>query len=110
MIGHEWCLLRWVLLCVMYSLPYLWVSLECPFASETTGLEGDGLSLLLSSNSQIRCWFFVRSKGHCPFKSDCIYLHQLRLRLLPLGLLGPGVCSWPLGVKWTAGGDDCHGF
>nr|XP_009670165.1 PREDICTED: probable E3 ubiquitin-protein ligase makorin-1 [Struthio camelus australis] len=25
---------------------------------------------------KIRCKFFVRSHGHCPFKSDCIYLHE----------------------------------
>ncbi|XP_025967698.2 probable E3 ubiquitin-protein ligase makorin-1 [Dromaius novaehollandiae] len=24
-----------------------------------------------------RCKFFVRSRGRCPFKSDCIYLHEL---------------------------------
>nr|XP_033775182.1 probable E3 ubiquitin-protein ligase makorin-2 [Geotrypetes seraphini] len=27
--------------------------------------------------SKIRCRFFVRGNGHCPFKSDCIYLHEL---------------------------------
>ncbi|XP_032196434.1 probable E3 ubiquitin-protein ligase makorin-1 isoform X2 [Mustela erminea] len=27
--------------------------------------------------SQIRCRFFMQGNGHCPFKSDCIYLHQL---------------------------------
>ncbi|XP_019686045.2 E3 ubiquitin-protein ligase makorin-1-like isoform X2 [Felis catus] len=27
--------------------------------------------------SQIRCRFFMQGKGRCPFKSDCIYLHQL---------------------------------
>ncbi|XP_043764650.1 probable E3 ubiquitin-protein ligase makorin-1 isoform X1 [Cervus elaphus] len=27
--------------------------------------------------SQIHCRFFMRGNGHCPFKSDCIYLHQL---------------------------------
>ncbi|XP_070100569.1 E3 ubiquitin-protein ligase makorin-1 isoform X1 [Equus caballus] len=27
--------------------------------------------------SQIHCRFFVRGNGRCPFKSDCIYLHQL---------------------------------
>ncbi|XP_069489570.1 probable E3 ubiquitin-protein ligase makorin-1 [Ambystoma mexicanum] len=27
--------------------------------------------------SKIRCRFFVRGHGHCPFKSDCIYLHEL---------------------------------
>ncbi|XP_077015328.1 uncharacterized protein LOC143682625 [Tamandua tetradactyla] len=26
--------------------------------------------------SQIRCRFFVRGNGYCPFKSHCIYLHQ----------------------------------
>ncbi|NXG62913.1 MKRN2 ligase, partial [Hemiprocne comata] len=25
---------------------------------------------------KIRCKFFVRNRGHCPFKSDCIYLHE----------------------------------
>ncbi|XP_046958776.1 probable E3 ubiquitin-protein ligase makorin-1 [Lynx rufus] len=27
--------------------------------------------------SQIRCRFFMQGNGRCPFKSDCIYLHQL---------------------------------
>ncbi|CAI9168258.1 unnamed protein product [Rangifer tarandus platyrhynchus] len=27
--------------------------------------------------SQIHCRFFMRGNGRCPFKSDCIYLHQL---------------------------------
>ncbi|XP_055427603.1 probable E3 ubiquitin-protein ligase makorin-1 isoform X3 [Bubalus kerabau] len=27
--------------------------------------------------SQIQCRFFMRGNGRCPFKSDCIYLHQL---------------------------------
>lgn len=27
--------------------------------------------------SKIRCRFFLRGHGHCPFKSDCIYLHEL---------------------------------
>ncbi|XP_054578288.1 probable E3 ubiquitin-protein ligase makorin-1 [Eptesicus fuscus] len=27
--------------------------------------------------SQIRCRYFARGKDRCPFKSDCIYLHQL---------------------------------
>nr|KAF6462186.1 hypothetical protein HJG59_011247 [Molossus molossus] len=26
---------------------------------------------------QIPCRFFIRGNGRCPFKSDCIYLHQL---------------------------------
>ncbi|XP_077911560.1 uncharacterized protein LOC118538549 isoform X2 [Halichoerus grypus] len=26
--------------------------------------------------SQIRCRFFMRGNGRCPFESDCIYLHQ----------------------------------
>ncbi|XP_040501134.1 uncharacterized protein LOC121106109 isoform X2 [Ursus maritimus] len=26
--------------------------------------------------SQIRCRFFMQGNGRCPFKSDCIYLHQ----------------------------------
>ncbi|XP_043932514.1 probable E3 ubiquitin-protein ligase makorin-2 isoform X2 [Protopterus annectens] len=26
--------------------------------------------------SKIRCKFYVRSNGHCPFKSECIYLHE----------------------------------
>ncbi|XP_010125032.1 PREDICTED: probable E3 ubiquitin-protein ligase makorin-1 [Chlamydotis macqueenii] len=32
---------------------------------------------------KIRCKFFVRSHGHCPFKSDCIYLHELPTSRLP---------------------------
>ncbi|MEE6492973.1 hypothetical protein FKM82_016687 [Ascaphus truei] len=27
--------------------------------------------------SKIRCRFFLRGNGHCPFKSECIYLHEL---------------------------------
>uniref|UniRef100_H3B7V5 RING-type E3 ubiquitin transferase n=1 Tax=Latimeria chalumnae TaxID=7897 RepID=H3B7V5_LATCH len=27
--------------------------------------------------SKIRCKFFVRGNGRCPFKSECIYLHEL---------------------------------
>ncbi|XP_072497960.1 probable E3 ubiquitin-protein ligase makorin-1 isoform X2 [Notamacropus eugenii] len=26
--------------------------------------------------SQIHCKFFMQGRGHCPFQSDCIYLHQ----------------------------------
>ncbi|XP_014809096.1 PREDICTED: probable E3 ubiquitin-protein ligase makorin-2 [Calidris pugnax] len=26
---------------------------------------------------KIRCKFFVRNRGRCPFKSECIYLHEL---------------------------------
>ncbi|OPJ88855.1 uncharacterized protein [Patagioenas fasciata] len=26
---------------------------------------------------KIRCKFFVRKRGRCPFRSDCIYLHEL---------------------------------
>ncbi|KAF1473035.1 putative E3 ubiquitin-protein ligase makorin-2, partial [Eudyptula minor novaehollandiae] len=26
---------------------------------------------------KIRCKFFARNRGRCPFKSDCIYLHEL---------------------------------
>ncbi|XP_075051844.1 putative E3 ubiquitin-protein ligase makorin-1 isoform X2 [Mixophyes fleayi] len=26
---------------------------------------------------KIRCRFFLRGNGHCPFKSECIYLHDL---------------------------------
>ncbi|NWU70449.1 MKRN2 ligase, partial [Pterocles burchelli] len=26
---------------------------------------------------KIRCKFFVFFRGHCPFESDCIYLHEL---------------------------------
>ncbi|KAM6458115.1 putative E3 ubiquitin-protein ligase makorin-1 [Liasis olivaceus] len=33
--------------------------------------------------SKIRCKFFVRSNGHCPFKSECIYLHELPGAQLP---------------------------
>ncbi|NWW93743.1 MKRN1 ligase, partial [Rhynochetos jubatus] len=32
---------------------------------------------------KIRCKFFVRNWGHCPFKSDCIYLHELPAGRLP---------------------------
>ncbi|KAM4044357.1 uncharacterized protein ACNLHF_008346 isoform 2-T2 [Anomaloglossus baeobatrachus] len=30
-----------------------------------------------AKTSKICCRFFLRSNGHCPFKSDCIYLHDL---------------------------------
>ncbi|XP_005447207.2 probable E3 ubiquitin-protein ligase makorin-1 [Falco rusticolus] len=29
---------------------------------------------------KIRCKFFVQNSGHCPFKSDCIYLHEVPAR------------------------------
>ncbi|NXE81142.1 MKRN2 ligase, partial [Cochlearius cochlearius] len=32
---------------------------------------------------KIRCKFFVRNRGRCPFKSDCIYLHELPAGWLP---------------------------
>ncbi|NXU28473.1 MKRN1 ligase, partial [Thalassarche chlororhynchos] len=32
---------------------------------------------------KIRCKFFVRNRGRCPFKSDCIYLHELPAGRLP---------------------------
>ncbi|XP_045399525.1 E3 ubiquitin-protein ligase makorin-1-like [Lemur catta] len=35
--------------------------------------------------SQIRCRFFIRGNGRCPFKSDCIYLHQLPAKALTSG-------------------------
>ncbi|XP_034270475.1 probable E3 ubiquitin-protein ligase makorin-1 [Pantherophis guttatus] len=37
--------------------------------------------------SKIRCKFFVRSNGHCPFKSECIYLHELPGGQLPAARL-----------------------
>ncbi|XP_053560705.1 E3 ubiquitin-protein ligase makorin-2-like [Bombina bombina] len=30
-----------------------------------------------AKTSKIRCRFFVRGNGRCPFKSECIYLHEL---------------------------------
>ncbi|XP_069827557.1 E3 ubiquitin-protein ligase makorin-1-like [Dendropsophus ebraccatus] len=30
-----------------------------------------------AKTSKIRCRFFIRSNGYCPFKSECIYLHDL---------------------------------
>ncbi|XP_061488308.1 probable E3 ubiquitin-protein ligase makorin-1 [Rhineura floridana] len=33
--------------------------------------------------SKIRCKFFVRGNGQCPFKSECIYLHELPGGRLP---------------------------
>ncbi|NXP05952.1 MKRN2 ligase, partial [Thinocorus orbignyianus] len=32
---------------------------------------------------KIRCKFFVQNHGRCPFKSDCIYLHELPAGRLP---------------------------
>ncbi|XP_054032257.1 E3 ubiquitin-protein ligase makorin-1-like [Dryobates pubescens] len=32
---------------------------------------------------KIRCKFFVQNRGRCPFKSDCIYLHELPAGRLP---------------------------
>ncbi|NXM35607.1 MKRN1 ligase, partial [Oxyruncus cristatus] len=32
---------------------------------------------------KIRCKFFVRNHGHCPFRSNCIYLHELPTSRLP---------------------------
>lgn len=33
--------------------------------------------LRFESCRKIRCKFFVRNRGRCPFGSDCIYLHEL---------------------------------
>lgn len=30
-----------------------------------------------AKTSKIRCRFFLRGNGYCPFKSECIYLHEL---------------------------------
>ncbi|NXC22897.1 MKRN1 ligase, partial [Corythaeola cristata] len=32
---------------------------------------------------KMRCKFFIRNRGRCPFKSDCIYLHELPAGQLP---------------------------
>ncbi|XP_039391959.1 probable E3 ubiquitin-protein ligase makorin-1 [Mauremys reevesii] len=32
---------------------------------------------------RIRCKFFARGRGRCPFKSECIYLHELPARVRP---------------------------
>ncbi|NWS47777.1 MKRN2 ligase, partial [Probosciger aterrimus] len=32
---------------------------------------------------KIRCKFFVQNRGCCPFKSDCIYLHEMPARQPP---------------------------
>ncbi|NXD65619.1 MKRN2 ligase, partial [Eolophus roseicapillus] len=32
---------------------------------------------------KIRCKFFVQNRGCCPFKSDCIYLHEMPTRQPP---------------------------
>lgn len=56
----------------------LCVSLECPLFLGPQGLKATVFSPpVLSSHSQIPCRFFIRGNGRCPFKSDCIYLHQL---------------------------------
>ena len=39
--------------------------------------------LCFESHRKIRCKFFVRNRGRCPFKSDCIYLHELPAGRLP---------------------------
>lgn len=39
--------------------------------------------LRFESYRKIRCKFFVRNHGRCPFKSDCIYLHELPTGRLP---------------------------
>ncbi|KAK4809070.1 hypothetical protein QYF61_004006 [Mycteria americana] len=39
--------------------------------------------LCFESPRKIRCKFFVRNRGRCPFKSDCIYLHELPAGRLP---------------------------
>ncbi|CAM9879366.1 unnamed protein product [Bubo scandiacus] len=32
---------------------------------------------------KIRCKFFVQNQGHCPFNSECLYLHELPPNQLP---------------------------
>ncbi|XP_070952223.1 probable E3 ubiquitin-protein ligase makorin-3 [Macaca nemestrina] len=49
--------------------------------------------------SQIRCRFFVRGNGRCPFKSECIYLHQLPAKALTSGP------PWPERVQLASGSE-----
>lgn len=35
------------------------------------------LQLGFESCRKIRCKFFIQNRGRCPFRSDCIYLHEL---------------------------------
>ncbi|XP_064328092.1 E3 ubiquitin-protein ligase makorin-2-like [Phalacrocorax carbo] len=53
-----------------YYIPHkYWVS----EASEKAKL----IETFKARTGKIRCKFFVRNHGRCPFKSDCIYLHEL---------------------------------
>nr|XP_023395908.1 probable E3 ubiquitin-protein ligase makorin-2 isoform X2 [Loxodonta africana] len=49
--------------------------------------------------SQIRCRFFMRGNGRCPFKSDCIYMHQLPPEA---SIAGP---AWPESVQLASGSE-----
>ncbi|XP_078225175.1 uncharacterized protein LOC144582128 [Callithrix jacchus] len=49
--------------------------------------------------SQILCRFFVRGNGRCPFKSECIYLHQLPAKALTSS------SRWPKRVHLASGSE-----
>ncbi|XP_045429117.1 probable E3 ubiquitin-protein ligase makorin-1 [Pipistrellus kuhlii] len=52
--------------------------------------------------SQIRCRYFARGADRCPFKSDCIYLHQL-----PDEAPSPAPPAPPR-PSWSPPGPDCR--
>ncbi|XP_078053964.1 putative E3 ubiquitin-protein ligase makorin-1 [Mustelus asterias] len=59
-----------------------------------------------AEKKKIHCKFFLRSNGRCPFKSECIYLHEFPegYRPTPRRQRRPRDSS-PLGIMWED--DDC---
>lgn len=56
------------------------------------------LRLCFESHRKMRCKFFVQNHGHCPFKSDCIYLHELPAGQPPrIPIVSGVVCPGGLG-------------
>ncbi|XP_054659446.1 E3 ubiquitin-protein ligase makorin-2-like [Grus americana] len=63
---------------------------------------------------KIRCKFFVRNHGRCPFKSDCIYLHELPTGRLPqrrqqrprMPVVSGAVCPRELGPSPSESSDE----
>ncbi|NXN10893.1 MKRN1 ligase, partial [Indicator maculatus] len=53
-----------------YCIPHkYWIS--------DVGEKGKLIQTFKARMGKIRCKFFVQNRGRCPFKSDCIYLHEL---------------------------------
>ncbi|XP_067863470.1 makorin, ring finger protein, 4 [Heptranchias perlo] len=60
-----------------------------------------------AEKKKIRCKFFLRSNGRCPFKSECIYLHEFPEGYRPTRHQSRNRSNRPpLGITWEDDDDD----